>query len=201
MRLLLFAGIAMHPQSVLHVSIAVGVPAVYGALVLQRAFEGLEVVLFLLVAICGVVGAIFAMRSITRTRDSQTAVKRYFEVYRSARMGIKHALVTCGLVLGVVLIAHLLAMEQVPWAFGVVEGLRLGLVVLVGLTMWRLRPAVRWIPVLVLGASDVGLFLRLPAIREINPIAIVIGGIVAIYVVLGAQRALDTILGVKPMDL
>ena len=187
----------MRAQSVLHSCVAIGVPSIYCCMLLRASFSGLELAVLTLAAAGGIVGAIWEMLVITRSRNASAAVRTYAKLYRGAQLGVRHASATALLVLVTVTVSFGLSMELERWAFGVIEGLRLATVVLVGLTIWRLASGLWWIPVVTLVVADLALFANLPVVRPIDQWCTYFGSMIGIYALLESQHFLDRLLGLK----
>jgi len=187
----------MRPQSVLHSCVAIGVPSVYCCLLLRASFSGIELALMTLSAVAGVIGTIWQMLVITRSRNASEAIKSYVRLYRSAHLGVRHAGATSLLVTAAVVISFAMSLEMERWAFGAIEGLRLATIVLVGLTTWRLASNLWWIPIVTLMVTDFWLFTSLPMARPIDQWCTYFGAMVGIYVLMETQHFVDRLLGLK----
>ncbi len=190
----------MRPQSTLHACVAVALPAIYCCMLLGQSFSGAQVAVLSLIAAAGVVGAIWQMTLIARAPDAPIGVKVYIRLYRSARLGLPHALVSAAIVAASAGVSYGLSLELERWAFGAIEGVRLAAFALIGLTTWRLNSSLWMVPVATWVLTDLLLFSRLPPVRQLDQWCVLLVGMAAVFGLLEAQHFLDRLIGLRRVE-
>lgn len=142
----------------LHLWAATSVSCLYGAFVLRGAFEQPQIIALLAATVMGMLLFSAAVHQVAQGLTVHDSLSLYARALVDAKRGPRYAVATAALVATSLALAVQVGSAQQELMLAAVEGVRTGVFILVGLSVWRLASLGRLLVVLVWILSDVWVF-------------------------------------------
>jgi hypothetical protein len=147
-----------NPRLAMHAWAAVGISCLYAIVTLRNAFETPQL---FVIAAAGVIAMLLfgtSIHSQFRLDSVNESIKCYAKQIWHAQRSIRYAVGTSALTLGVLALAIQIGATREENMLALVEGIRTGVFILVGLSFWRLTSGGRLLAVAVWIVTDVWVF-------------------------------------------